>query len=185
MPKFIYSVLAYSGFIKVEKAVLEINNARVIRERIVNKNSVGVLLYDKKEGIIVLLDQYRFPINKNILEIPAGQIDKGYTDFQTAIKEVREETGLVINKKDLNFLISYYPAVGTSTEKITLYYAIIDINKIEKRENSIENTFNEIKLVSELQLESMMEKQEIIDGKTIIAYLMFKKIIDDEKSKFN
>ena len=43
---------------------------------------------------IVMVRQYRYPINKYIYELPAGLIDEGETSEQAAVREMKEETGL-------------------------------------------------------------------------------------------
>lgn len=175
IPKFVSSIIAHSGFIKVEKATLDLEGRQIIRERILNKNAVGIFLFDKKKRAVVLLDQYRFPVDSVIPEIPAGQIDEGFSDIETAIKEVKEETGITIMKEDLVRLVSYHPAIGTSTERITIFYAPVDIDKIEKRQEDIENMQSELRIVSYSEMFEMIVNGDIIDGKSIIAFLTFQK----------
>lgn len=43
---------------------------------------------------IVLVRQYRYPVNDYVYELPAGLIDKGETAWQTAVREIKEETGM-------------------------------------------------------------------------------------------
>jgi ADP-ribose pyrophosphatase len=59
----------------------------------------GVLacVFDRA-GRIVLVEQYRPPLGRNTLEMPAGTIEPGETPEQTAVREVREETGLVCDR---------------------------------------------------------------------------------------
>lgn len=56
---------------------------------------IYAVLKDDPEKI-VLVRQYRYPINKYIYELPAGLIDEGETSEQTAIREMKEETGAYI-----------------------------------------------------------------------------------------
>ncbi|KAM7205232.1 NUDIX hydrolase domain-like protein [Rhypophila sp. PSN 637] len=48
--------------------------------------------------LIVLQKQYRPPLDKTVIEIPAGLSDPGESPVQTAIRELREETGYVISQ---------------------------------------------------------------------------------------
>ena len=173
IPEILSSKLVYTGFIKIEKALLDIGGKTFTREKVVNKNSVGVLLFDKHKLKLVFLKQYRFPINDVVIEIPAGQIDPGFTARETAIKEVKEETGITITDEDLFYLTSYYPAIGTSTEKINIFYALIDIDKIEKREEDVENLQSEIMIVKIPEVFEMIQSEEIKDGKSLLAWHIF------------
>lgn len=44
---------------------------------------------------LVLQKQYRPPIDKVVIEVPAGLIDEGETAEQAAVRELKEETGYV------------------------------------------------------------------------------------------
>ncbi|MEE3392519.1 MAG: NUDIX hydrolase [Lachnospiraceae bacterium] len=57
----------------------------------------GVVIYPVMKddpGKIVLLRQFRYPVNQYIYELPAGLVDKGETPELSAVREMREETGL-------------------------------------------------------------------------------------------
>ncbi|MEA3249372.1 MAG: NUDIX hydrolase [Patescibacteria group bacterium] len=62
------------------------------------------------------------------LEFPAGIIDKGETKEQAAIRELREETGLIVTEDALEEAAGYYTSVGGSTEHITAFIARVDGN---------------------------------------------------------
>ncbi len=60
----------------------------------------GVCIYAVKEddpGQILLVRQYRYPIGREVIELPAGLIDAGETASEAAIREIREETGLTLS----------------------------------------------------------------------------------------
>lgn len=57
----------------------------------------GVLIYaicESDPEKIVMIKQYRYPLGRKIMELPAGLIDKGETPTEAAIRELREETGM-------------------------------------------------------------------------------------------
>jgi ADP-ribose pyrophosphatase len=72
-------LVAYTGNLEPEGAVIF-----AVRER-------------DGEDCLVLVKQYRFPVNMNIYEVPAGLIDKGEGLEEAAIREFREETGMRLN----------------------------------------------------------------------------------------
>jgi ADP-ribose pyrophosphatase len=71
---------------------------------------------------VILLRQFRAPLNNIIIEAPAGVIDPGETPEEAARRELEEETGYYPGK--LVWLGSYTPSPGYSSEVIHLYYAV-------------------------------------------------------------
>jgi len=63
-------------------------------------DGVGIVaILEKETGPeIVLQKQYRPPIDKIVIEIPAGLVDEGETAEEAAIRELKEETGYVVGK---------------------------------------------------------------------------------------
>jgi hypothetical protein len=61
-----------------------------------------------------------------VLELPAGMIDKGETAADAALRELREETGIVVDATALREVGTFYPTLGGSTEKVTAF--IIDVS---------------------------------------------------------
>jgi len=83
--------------------------------------AVGVIALDE-EGRVLLVEQYRHPMRRRMLEIPAGLMDvEGETARQTAERELAEEADL--RARDWSELIGVAPTVGYSTETITLFRA--------------------------------------------------------------
>ena len=74
------------------------------------------------DGRVVLERQYRYPISRVVIEIPAGKLDYADEDrLEAAKRELHEETGLTADKwTDIGL---YYPAPAYSDEKITMYLA--------------------------------------------------------------
>ena len=57
-------------------------------------DAVVICAYHKTLKKIVLINQYRVPINKHIYELPAGLVDKGEETEIAVKRELKEETGL-------------------------------------------------------------------------------------------
>lgn len=84
-------------------------------------DAVGIIVY--WEDKLVVIEQFRFPINDYIIECPAGLLDSGETVYTTVKKEVKEEVGLdVVATRVLTNAI--YNSPGFSDENIS--YAVVN-----------------------------------------------------------
>ncbi len=90
------------------------------REVVERPDTVSVVAVDAN-GEILLVRQYRYATGKYTVEIPAGTIDPGETAEEAARRELREETGYDCDR--LIPLYTYSPAMGYSTEKMTIFLA--------------------------------------------------------------
>ena len=91
---------------------------------------------DKK---FVLVKQYRHAIESYSLEFPSGLLDTKETPEECAIKEVREETGLKVNK--IISLGTYFADVGRLTNKVHYFFCLTNKSseaKSEEEEISLE-----------------------------------------------
>lgn len=143
------------------------------REIIELPGAVGILAITQEEKII-LVRQYRKPMEKLMVELPAGMREKGEDPITTARRELEEETGYTCEK--LKYIHSFYTAPGFSDELLYLYEAI-GLEKMEQAPNPDEDEFIELLEVSLHEAMEMIQDEEIQDAKTIIAiqYLMMKK----------
>ena len=70
---------------------------------------------------VLLVKQYRKPVERELLEIPAGGIDADEEPEGAVRRELREEIGYLPNK--IQRLAGYYSAPGYCTEYLHLYLA--------------------------------------------------------------
>ena len=119
------------------------------------------------DGRVVLERQYRYPISRVVIEIPAGKLDYADEDrLEAAKRELHEETGLTADKwTDIGL---YYPAPAYSDEKITMYLA----QGLHKGKQDLdEGEFLEVFTMPLTELVEKVLSGEISDGKTQIAAL--------------
>lgn len=113
---------------------------------------------------IVLVKQFRYPIQKEVFELPSGKIDQGETPIEACKRELLEETGYEAESVE-NFC-NFYPAAGISTEYCHFFIAT-DLVK-----SDIPVDPDEITEVVEIDYQKLLEKysnKNIDDPLTLIA----------------
>lgn len=74
-----------------------------------------------EDGSVLMIRQFRYPLRKVFLEVPAGKIDPGESILATAERELAEETGVTAAR--LVHCGSFHPCIGYSDEVIHVYVA--------------------------------------------------------------
>ncbi|MDY6821695.1 MAG: NUDIX hydrolase [Deferribacterota bacterium] len=149
-------------------------------EYVVRKNCSGVsivLVYNKSTKKYLVIEQYRIPIKERILEFPAGLIENGETPLDTALRELREEVGLVTTKERLINLGEVYSSAGLTNEKAYFYAVIVD-----KDVNFVNQKLDPMEIKNELR-KFWISEDELVKSKAakVLAILMrFKYKIKDE-----
>lgn len=87
----------------------------------------GVLIYSvygEKRDKIVLIRQYRYPIDGYIYEFPAGLVESGESYEKAAVRELKEETGLDLSIIETNemFRRPFFTSVGMTDESCATVY---------------------------------------------------------------
>lgn len=161
----------YNGkIIKLYKDIITIKNKNIIRETIAHPGSVVLIpVFNKKTKEIVLVKQFRYAINKYILELPAGTRKINESTFVCAKRELEEETGYKAGK--LKKISEFYPSPGILAEKMHLFLATDLIESKQKLDVNEDIKTFKIKLSKALK---MVKTGRITDAKTIIGILMFK-----------
>ena len=85
------------------------------REIVEHKDAVAIFPIDE-EGFVYLVKQYRFPIQEEFLEIPAGLVEVGENYEETALRELQEEIGFSSNT--LEKIFEGYNSVGFCTDSL-------------------------------------------------------------------
>jgi ADP-ribose pyrophosphatase len=68
---------------------------------------------------IIMIYNYRYPVDDWCLELPSGHIDKGERPQETAYRELKEETGYIA--EELRMLGWYYPSSARSNQKSYIF----------------------------------------------------------------
>jgi len=150
--------------VRVDRIVLE-NGKQSEREVVEHNGAVAVLPVDA-DGNCTLVEQFRKPIEKTLLEAPAGKLDYGENPIACAQRELKEETGLTT--KTLIPLGSIFTTAGFSDEKIYLFLAF-DLEQNEP--NPDEDEFVNTVIMKWSKLLQLSQENQIEDAKTNVLIL--------------
>ena len=118
-------------------------------------------------GDTLLVKQYRYPVGKVFIELPAGKLDGGEPLEEAAQRELAEEAGFTSGK--LKLISEFYPCIGYSNEKMWLFLAE-DLKEADAVTDHDE--FLELMRVPFKEAVAMVKRGEIDDMKTIAAILL-------------
>lgn|SRR5690606_3750512 len=155
--------------------VLLPNGKEAKRELIKHPGAVAIIPITKDKKI-VMVEQYRKPLEKSIIEIPAGKLEKGESPEITAVRELEEETGYTTKK--LTKVTSFYTSPGFADE-IMYIYVSDELEKLDFPPALDEDEFVEIHELTLAEAKQYIQEQRIHDAKTIYAilYLELQEII--------
>lgn len=137
------------------------------RDIVVFPQAVVVLPFIGEEEI-VLIKQFRAPLDDYVIEAPAGVVDEGETPDETARRELVEEIGYLPGK--LFRIGSFTPAPGYSSEILHFYYAE-ELEYVGARPEKYEVI--EPFRVGFRDAYNMVLRNEIRDAKTALLILLY------------
>ena len=171
--KTLSSQLIYDGrVIKLRVDTVRMPGGRETRREIVeHRDCVAIIAIDADDNML-LVEQFRKPVEKELLEIPAGGIDPGEDPATTVRREMQEETGYLPRKVER--LGGFYSAPGFSTEYLYLYLAT-DLAPSQLYAEDTES----IKLVRVpiSQIPALIASGKICDAKSIAGLLIYSPLL--------
>ncbi len=142
-----------------------------VREYVQHPGAVMVIpLFD--DGTVLMERQFRYPLDRVMIEFPAGKLDPHEGALACAKRELREETGY--SAKEFVYLTRIHPVISYSTEFIDIYLA----RGLTAGERQLdEGEFLEIFKVDARTLLSWVRAGQITDVKTVIGAFWLEKIL--------
>jgi ADP-ribose pyrophosphatase len=155
----------YAGsFLEVHRDLVRLpDGTQAVRDCIRHPGAVAIVALTGG-GEVILERQYRYPLRRDFVEIPAGKLDPGEAHLETARRELLEETGYAAAEWSRLGLV--HNAIGYSDEGIELWLA----TGLEKREARLEEgEFLEVFALPFEEALAMAADGRISDVKTIIG----------------
>jgi ADP-ribose pyrophosphatase len=157
----------YSGkVVSLQLQEVELPNGKMAKREIIKHPGAVAIIAITDENKIVMVEQFRKALERIIVEIPAGKLEKGEEPVDCARRELEEETGYEC--RNLELLVSFYTSPGFADEIVHVYIA----KGLVKKENAAELDEDEFVNLEELTLDEAIEyikEQKIYDAKTVFA----------------
>jgi ADP-ribose pyrophosphatase len=139
-------------------------DGRSAQREVAEHAPVVVIVPLDKDGNVLLVRQYRLPVRRLLLELPAGCMDPGESAEEAAQRELREETGQRAGR--LERLAAFYASPGFCDELMHLFLAT-ELEPSPLAPDSDESL--EVVQMPLLEALGLVERGEICDAKTIVG----------------
>jgi ADP-ribose pyrophosphatase len=146
--------------------VEEPEGVRAVREVVRHQGSVAALPVHE-DGRVVLVRQYRYPVDERVWELPAGRLDPGETPEAGVLRELEEEVGL--RAGHLESICTFYTTPGFCDERMHLYRAhgLTSVPPRPEHDERIETGTFTLE-----EARAMIARGEVREGKTLVALLL-------------
>ncbi|WP_303105091.1 NUDIX domain-containing protein [uncultured Mitsuokella sp.] len=152
----------------VKKDTVKLPNGRTATREWIKHPGASSVIPVFPDGSIILVRQYRYPIDQVTLEVPAGKLDLPDEDPRfCAERELSEETGYKADK--IEKLTTIATTVGFSNEHIHLYVAT---GLTPGKQHTDEDEFINVVKVPMKEALEMVRDGRIIDAKSVVSILM-------------
>lgn len=152
--------------------IRQASGSTTVREVVLHPGGVTAIPV-LEDGRILLIRQFRYPVGKFILELPAGKLDSGQTPADTVARELEEEIGY--SAGSLTHESTFYTTPGFSNESIHFFIARNLTPTTQSLEEGEHITVEAYTLPECLE---MIKNGEIRDGKTILGILWYQMKVD-------
>ena len=149
----------------VMRRTVQLPNGRTTTREMIHHPGAAAMVVIDSENRVVFERQWRSPMDAAFWEIPAGKIDSGENPFDTARRELREETGITASK--WVELGTIHNAIGYSDEHIVIYLAKGTI--VGGSRELDDNEFMDVHKIPFDEALRMTRDGRITDVKTIIG----------------
>jgi ADP-ribose pyrophosphatase len=157
----------YDGKIfDVDRDRVRMPNGHEVTVDVVRHAKSVVLIPLPAPGEVILIRQFRYPVNTSLWELPAGSVDKGETPEQAAARECHEEIGKV--PQTVVRLGALYPTPGYCDEEM-IFYRLSNLEEPASAAALDEDEEIESRVFELREVREMVRRGEIVDMKTVVG----------------
>lgn len=163
-------VIADLARMQVMRATFEGPDGTRFQRDVVRNEEVVAMVPLHDDGTVTLVRQYRGPIDREILEIPAGLCDVPGEPYEDAARrELEEEVGLVADSLEL--VAQYHVAAGFSDQFVRLYMAT-GLSRVAANRQGPEEEAMTVERIPLDDIVAMAADGRLGDAKTIVGLLL-------------
>ena len=159
--------------LRVRRDTVRLPDGKQATREFVTHPGAVVMIAELPNGKLLFERQFRYPLDRVFLELPAGKIHPGEDIQLTARRELQEETGYVA--EHWHYLGVIHPCIGYSDERIEIFFA----QGLSHVGHALDE--GEFLEVHELQLGEAMEAVRdgrLTDGKSVACLLWAERVLD-------
>lgn len=160
------------GLLDVRVDEVRLPNGKTSTREWIKHPGAAVMIPVLPDGKIGLIRHFRYPVQEELIELPAGKFNSGEEPEKCALRELEEEIGYRAGK--LTFIANIHPAVGFASEKMWVFLAE-DLEKSEKSPDPDE--FVKLLPTTLEKAVRMVWEGQITDGKTIIGIVWAERLL--------
>lgn len=165
--KIIREELKYEGnFLKFVSIDVELPDGNKGNRDVIRHPGASAVLAFLDDETVLLVEQFRVALDKILLEIPAGKLEKGEDPKVCAYRELEEETGY--KSENIEYLGTIATGAGFTDEQIHIYKAT---NLYKGVKGGDDDEFIEAKPYKIKKIKEMIKDGRITDTKTISAFM--------------
>lgn len=168
------SEAVFSGrLLHVKRDTVRLPDGREATREYVTHPGAVVMIAELPNGKLLFERQFRYPLDRVFLELPAGKIHPGEDTLLTARRELQEETGYVA--EHWHYLGVIHPCIGYSDERLEIFFA----RGLSHVGHALDD--GEFLEVHELDLAEAIEAVRdgrLTDGKSIACLLWAERVLD-------
>lgn len=163
---------AYDGhFLKVEKDQVRLPDGKPATREFIRHPGAVVILPVFDDGSVLLERQFRYPLDRVFIELPAGKIDPGEDPLACAKRELQEETGY--SAQDWQFVCTIHNAIAYSDEHLDIFIA----RGLTAGKSALdEGEFLDVFIATQEELMRWVREGKVTDVKTVIGAFWLEKL---------
>ena len=163
---------AYDGyFLKVAKDRVRLPDGKPATREFIRHPGAVVILPVFDDGSVLLERQYRYPLDRVFIELPAGKIDPGEEPLACAKRELQEETGYTA--QDWQFVCTIHNAIAYSDEHLDIFIA----RELTAGKSALdEGEFLDVFIATQEDFMTWVREGKVTDVKTVIGAFWLEKL---------